>query len=394
MRNISDQGRLRPWMGFTLFAVLMVFFILVCVPLQMRSAIPGLIITELSFAAIAVLYCFIRKVKIKEVFPVRKPSAKDIFGCLLLLAGGFCISMISVSLTAAIFPGSASEASDLSSMIYGKMGYIPTVLVIALMPAVCEEAIHRGAILSNFRSIKKDWIIVLIMAALFGLNHCSVLRFAATASLGAILSYVVVKKDNILLSMMMHFTNNLVSATAGYFAAKNPGLVESSAQSLSSYLGVYLLLGFAAPLFIALGMMLLDPKKDNKRRFAVAGILTGIMLISGIGLTLAGPGSRVLLNSTISYRITEDTMDSQMLDFNVEEDTNATVAVILTNAEGDYRIRIDGDKGSNIINAPVPHDGIRMFTYNVGLAQDHYTVTLVAEENAIGEQPQISVTVR
>jgi hypothetical protein len=66
---------------------------------------------------------------------------------------------------------------------------------------------------------------------------------------------------------------------------------------------------------------------------------------------------------------------------------------MVTNADGDYRVRIDGDKGSNIINAPVPQGGLRMFTYNIGLKADHYTITVVPDNNAIGEKPQFQIKI-
>ena len=70
MNQITEQKRLRPWMGFVLFAVVMAFFVFVCVPLQSHLGIPGLVITELGILAIAVIFCLIRKVSIKEVFPI------------------------------------------------------------------------------------------------------------------------------------------------------------------------------------------------------------------------------------------------------------------------------------------------------------------------------------
>ena len=57
MEKLSDQGRLRPWMGFVLFGVVMAFFIFVCAPLQQHLGIPGLVLTELGFLIMAVVYC-------------------------------------------------------------------------------------------------------------------------------------------------------------------------------------------------------------------------------------------------------------------------------------------------------------------------------------------------
>lgn len=394
MQKLSDQGRLRPWMGFILFGVLMAFFIFVCAPLQKNLGITGLVITELGFVAIAVIYCLIRKVKIKEVFPVKKIKVREIFGCILLVIGMFPVSLISIALTAVIIPSSASEAAELSGFLYDSLNYPLAVLIVALMPAICEEAIHRGAILSNFRGIKRDWVIVLIMGLLFGINHMSVLRFLTTMLLGMVLSFVVVKKNNILLSMLMHFTNNMISVSLGYLSGAGSNAASATSIDYSSVLGAYMILGFLSPILITVALMLIYPEGHKKIRFLFAGIMAAVMLASGIAITAISTSKNMILNTTFGYLVTAEEKECSMIDFSVEEDRTATVVVMVTNAEGDYNIRIDGDKGSNIINAPVPQGAIRMFTYDIGLQADHYTVTVVPDDNAIGEKPQIQITIR
>ena len=393
MQKISDQGRLRPWMGFVLFGVLMAFMIFAAYPLQTNFGIPGLILTELGFFVLAVGYCLIRKVKIREVFPVKKISIRDLAGSILLVIGVYPLAIISVAVTALIFPSSAAEAGEISSFVYDSLNYPMAVLVIALLPAICEEAIHRGAILSNFRGIKHDWVILLIMSMLFGINHLTVLRFIFTAILGLILSYVVVKKNNILLSVIMHFTNNLISVSLAYLTG---GANASAAVSVdyTSVLGVYMIIGFLSPVIIMLALMLLNPEGFRKIRFLYAGILATVMLFSGFGITSYSSSKNMILNTTFSYLVTEDDRDCSMIDFDVEEERKATVMVVLTNAEGDYMIRIDGDKGSNIINAEIPEGTMRMITYDVVLQADHYTVTVMPGEKAVGEHPNISITIR
>ena len=71
MERLTNQEKFRPWMGFVFFAALMVFFLTVCQLLQYYLGMAGLIMTELLFLGIAVGYCLIRKVKIKEMFPIR-----------------------------------------------------------------------------------------------------------------------------------------------------------------------------------------------------------------------------------------------------------------------------------------------------------------------------------
>ena len=394
MEKLSDQGRLRPWMGFVLFGVLMAFFIFACAPLQQNLGVTGLVLTELGFLVIAVVYCLICKVKIREVFTVKKPKVREVIGAIMLVIGMFPLSLVTVAISALIFPWSASEVGDLSSFIYDGMNYPMAVLIVALLPALCEEAIHRGAILSNFRSLKRDWVIVLIMGLFFGINHMSVLRFLATMFMGMFFSYVVVKKNNLLLSMIMHFTNNLISVSLGFWAKDLTASIGTVTVDYSEVLGTYLILSVASPFLLTLGLMLIYPEGHKKIRFLIAGILSTVFLVAGFGMNVAVSAKNTLLNSTIGFTVTAEEENGPVIDFTVEEDREATVVVVLTNAEGDYKVRIDGDKGSNIINADVPHGAIRMITYNVNLQADHYNVTVVADSNAVGEKPQFQITIQ
>ncbi|MBO7449377.1 MAG: CPBP family intramembrane metalloprotease [Clostridiales bacterium] len=392
MEKITNQQRLRPWMGFVLFAVLMAYFLTVCVWLQGKFGIPGLIMTEVSFLAIALFYCLICRVKIKEVFPIKLPKIRDLFGALCIYLGAFGLSLVATGIAGMILPSANEEVSALNNTLYGSMSFPVTLLVVAVTPAICEEAIHRGAILSNFRSIKKDWIIVLIMALMFGVNHVSFLRFGATAILGAALSYVVVKKNNMLLSMLMHFVNNSISCLAGFYSSKSN--VDAGANlDFKQALGAYLILGFAAPVLIVLGTMLLDRKNHKPIRFLFAGILSLVMFLSGIGMTIFNTLKAPIMNTTISYEVTEEDKESSMLDFTIEEDRRATVVVVVSGAKGDYKVRIDGDSGSNIINADIPQGKIRTITYQVDLKKDHYTITIESGDNAIGEKPIFQVAI-
>lgn len=392
MQKISIQGKLRPLTGIILFGVLMAFMVFAATPLQLNLGIPGLILTEIGFLALAIGYCLITGLKLKEAFPVKKIMLKELFGCILIVLGFYPVELLLVILTAVVFPGSVDEVGDLTSFLYDGLSYPLAILVVALVPAICEEAIHRGAILSSFRGIKRDWVIVLIMGLLFGINHLSVLRFLMTTVMGLFLSYVVVKRNNIILSMIMHFLNNATSVTIGYLTGS-----ISSAGTGTDYtaaLGTYLVLGFLSPIVITLGLMLVNPSGHRKIRFLYAGILSAVMLVSGFAVTAFGNSHNMLLNSTFGYMVTADEEDHSVADFDVNEDRNATVAVVLTNAEGDYTIRIDGDKGSNIINAEVPEEPIRVMTYNVGLEADHYTVSVIPGENAVGEKPNIQITIK
>ena len=406
MQQLSCQQKLKPWMGFALFAVLMALFIFVCGPMQEAWGIWGLIATEAIFLILAIAYALILRVPLKEMFPIKKFKARDFFGSLFLVVGGIQFGLISVAVSGIIYP-SALEGGDvqaISEFIGGDTGYIFTMFAMALVPAICEEAIHRGAIISNFRSIKKEWIIVLIMGLFFGIFHMSALRFINTAIMGACLSYIVVKKNNMLLSSLMHFILNLGSSTISYVSGKllnasgNGGTYTMASQmtvdNMKNVLGSYLMTGLAAPFLIVIGLMLLNPSAHKKIRFLFAGIITAVMLISSVAITVSNStGSNVLLQTSMSYTVQTENEESLPLDLKVDTSGDYTVAVVIMNSKGEYSVRIEKDNGETVSDKQVPSGVLMTYTDRLSLESGNYRIIIVSGKDTVGEHPSISVQV-
>lgn len=393
MQKLTDQERLKPWMGFVLFGFVMAVFVTVCAWMQLNWGIPGLVLTELLLAGIAVLFCVIRKVKIREVFPMKKISIRDFFGCILLLIGGYLISILSVLIMAVIVPESYQEAAELGGFLYdGSMSYITTLIVVAILPGICEESIYRGAILSTFRSFKHEWAAIALVGLFFSINHLSILRGPFTFIVGMILAYVVVKKNNILLSMMMHCLLNGFSVTLSYISL-DPEQIEAAAEmgvTLQS-VGVYLILGCIAPIIIVTGMMLINPEGHKATRYITAGILAGVMFIGGIIITLtARPAAIFTMNGT--YEVTEEDFETGY--FTIEEEKEVTLIVVMTNADGFYRASLV-DKNGEIACASDMGDGkIKTYTSTVLLPAGEYEVVITGGDDTIGQSPVYNIVVQ
>ncbi len=393
MQKLTDQERLKPWMGFVLFGFVMAVFVTVCAWMQLNWGIPGLVLTELLLAGIAVLFCVIRKVKIREVFPMKKISIRDFFGCILLLIGGYLISILSVLIMAVIVPESYQEAAELGGFLYdGSMSYITTLIVVAILPGICEESIYRGAILSTFRSFKHEWAAIALVGLFFSINHLSILRGPFTFIVGMILAYVVVKKNNILLSMMMHCILNGFSVTLSY-TSFDPEQIEAAAEmgvTLQS-VGAYLILGCIAPIIIVTGMMLINPEGHKATRYITAGILAGVMFIGGIIITLtARPAAIFTMNGT--YEVTEKDFETGY--FTIEEEKEVTLIVVMTNADGFYRASLV-DKNGEIACASDMGDGkIKTYTSTVLLPAGEYEVVITGGDDTIGQSPVYNIVVQ
>ena len=272
-------------MGFIAQAGFLILFLTAGAWMQRNYGIPGLVMSELMFLVVSVGYCLIRRIKLKEMFPVKKITMCDFFGTVILAAAAFLLALLCVGISLAVLPKSyRSDVEGLSEYLYGSMNLPVMIAVVAVLPAICEEAMERGCVLSHFRSIKKDWVIILIMGLFFGVMHWSPLRFLNTAMLGAMLSYLMVKKNNILLPMILHFCNNFVSVILGYL-----GQMITTGQSTNlndvnmvQLLGSYLFLSCAAPVLIVTAVMLLDKEHHKPIRFAIAGTISGLMFFSGV----------------------------------------------------------------------------------------------------------------
>lgn len=394
-------------MGFVLFAVLMALFIFICVPMQNMWGMWGLVATELLFLVMAISYGLIFKIPLKEMFPIKKFTARDFFGSLLLVLGGSSFGLISIGIVGALFP-STVEGGDVEAImdiVTQGPGYILIIFILAVMPAICEEAIHRGAILTSFRSVKKEWVVVLIMAVFFGINHLSFLRFINTAILGATLSYIVIKKNNILLSSLMHFTLNFSASTLSYVMtsfltkASDSGLTGGdvtslvSGSSMMTALPTYFLMGVTAPFLIVLGLMLLNPAGHRKIRFLFAGIVAILCLAASVGMTFLNTTSNKITDASFNYRVTEENSETPSIDFDVEQDGNYTFVCVLMNAKGDYSFKISDDDGNVISQEQIPSGTIRTYTAVKTLEAGSYHVTVVNGSHTRGDEPVIQIQV-
>ena len=93
------------------------------------------------------------------------------------------------------------------------------LLLIAVVPAVCEELAFRGFILSGFRHLGHKRRAIIYSALLFGLTH-GILQQSLIASLvGVVLGYVAVQSGSILPCMVFHLCHNSLAIVNSRIAA-------------------------------------------------------------------------------------------------------------------------------------------------------------------------------
>ena len=292
MEKISTQAKWQPWKGviFQIVAVGMLLF-----PgslIQYFLGLWGVVITELMFLALAVIWTLAKKTPLKEVFPVKVPTVRDLIGTVMLWCGVMPLSMLSVLIMMVLMPESFANTATGMNEVLGSESAVLTFITVAVLPPFCEEALQRGVALSYFRSLKHDWVIVLIIGIFFGILHLDPVRFGTTAILGAALAYVVVKRNNMVLAVIIHFINNAFSAGMSLFsdaseqveAAEISDAAVTLADSGLLVIGAFLIVGCLSPMLIAGAIHLLNPGKKlhNFRRYIIAGVLCGLMFFTGM----------------------------------------------------------------------------------------------------------------
>jgi sodium transport system permease protein len=123
----------------------------------------------------------------------------------------------------ALFPISDVVKAGLSEV----MGKIPdlgtAILILAIVPAICEELAFRGFILSGLEHDFKPWSAILFSAFLFGFLHVLLSLFQQlfnASLLGVILGLLAIRSRSILPGIVFHAINNTLAIVLGTVAEK------------------------------------------------------------------------------------------------------------------------------------------------------------------------------
>ena len=299
-KELSTQARWKPWKGVILFVIALVWLITASIGSFFLGAYTTLII-QLGFLGISIVACLINKTPLKEVFPIKKITVRDFFGMLLMWMGALPLGLLSGVVVGKFMPETfenvTSGVQEIASVAV--IGFIATVIC----PPICEEAIMRGAVLSNFRGIKKDWVIVLIIGVMFGILHTDAVRFLNTALMGGCLAYLMVKRNNIVLPSLFHFINNFTLigiSTISSMTAQQQGQTVTAAEATSAAVDAMpslMIFATLSPLFLVLGAHLIKRQTEISEGLEKKGMKLGakigisvipcvLLLASGIALML------------------------------------------------------------------------------------------------------------
>jgi sodium transport system permease protein len=160
-------------------------------------------------------------------FSLRKPSAGSVIGVVLMgVSGAVAVSALVGVVDQYLFPLPDEMRVQMQEALLEFfprpttfLGWTWLFILGAVSPAICEELLFRGFVLSGLRQSMKPWAAVLLTALLFGILHLSLFRLVGTTALGAIMGWLVIRTGSIFPAMIFHALNNAIALTIGFTMA-------------------------------------------------------------------------------------------------------------------------------------------------------------------------------
>lgn len=227
----------------------------------------NLLISEVAFLGIFLTICYIKRIDTKKyVFKKFKLSIVEIL--ILILIGAVTLFGL-------------NEICNLFLYLLGKIGYNPdtslpfaltnfgwfalSVLLLCIIPAICEELLFRGIILTSLRE-KNDIFALFISALCFCLIHASPQQTILQFVMGVVLGYSYMKTNSLLAPILLHFTNNFIVVLVNYIQTINKVTPASISFTVGS--GFLAVVYAIIALVIVAGLLILLNyyyKKKNKQ---------------------------------------------------------------------------------------------------------------------------------
>jgi len=158
------------------------------------------------------------------------------------------------------------EASTLKLVTaYSPVEFLVIVFVIAVTPAICEEFLFRGLVLSNFEKLKKRYYAVFFSGLLFALFHFHPFNLVPLAVLGIFLSFITYHSESIYPAIVCHFINNFISTAAVYVYGKEEFISKDIPEG---EIGQVIAMGVAS-LFIFIGLVYLIKKNSVNKNIII-----------------------------------------------------------------------------------------------------------------------------
>lgn len=168
---------------------------------------------EFLFAVAAWTTAKTRRVELIPAACINKKINGKIVGLGFLVALVCLIFFSSLTNTFIEFLNLLGYSSVLGSIEINNVGvYLAYVLTTCIAPAIFEELLFRGVVLSGFKEYGKK-VAVIVSALIFMLMHGNAEQTIHQFIIGLVIGYIFIESGNLWLGVIVHFFNNFISIT-------------------------------------------------------------------------------------------------------------------------------------------------------------------------------------
>ncbi len=169
-----------------------------------------LVSTQAIIVTVTLLYGIYIKSNFKKLFHFKKCSLKYFLIGIPLIGIGLLITLLLQNVLLTLVPGLESLLVQFQETL--QFDHIAIyILVVAVCPAICEELLFRGFILTGLQVEKHPVFAIVTSSIMFGIFHMNVFQLITGMVLGGVLGFVTYKSKSIYPAMALHFLNNLVA---------------------------------------------------------------------------------------------------------------------------------------------------------------------------------------
>lgn len=209
--DIKAGGCPGRWDAFIILLVAMIGMIYISALALKINVLCAISFPQIFFLVICFGSAWYLKCDIKRTFSIKMPSVRNITGGIVLAAGMLGANLILSGLLSNIMKDSTDSLSSSMDIIDSSTNVIQMILIVGILPAICEEILFRGYLYSSVKDKVKPVYAMLIVSVVFGIYHMNFVQSIVTAVIGMFLVYALYRTDSIFIPMLMHCINNTVS---------------------------------------------------------------------------------------------------------------------------------------------------------------------------------------
>ncbi len=214
------ESKLNPLYGGGAFTVDVIIFLLISLVASGIIAAANLsgtdgaayinvLVSPVAIAITAAIFFRLTRVPVRRVLPIKTKPKYYIIGLLLIFGLLFSLNSLN-DLLVKLFESWGYRRKPSALPDFTGWNVLPALIAIAIIPAVAEETLFRGILLSGAERETGSPLAIVFSGLCFSLYHGSVEQTLYQFICGCLFAFLTVRSRSIAPSVLIHFLNNAI----------------------------------------------------------------------------------------------------------------------------------------------------------------------------------------